>query len=1026
MKGKKILFFVFTFLILSQPLFSAKRKNNTEEDLSLFEIDRLIRQTEYDEALKQLKIYIENNPLKFDIAQQRIKRIMNARRSYSELAERLIELIKNDPGNNKEIYEITTRLEQFEKHPSDENLQFIADAKKSAEFNYFRSLFLEIQEQSAILVAQNKFTEAAAKAKEGFWLYKDSFYEDWADNSEIIQETDKILSDVDNYYALYMDSAYQKRLNDSVQAFVKAVDNGNYLESFTRFTQCESLLKPVSAYVNRFTGDVERLNQIFEKTKQINPDLTDASFIPFVTRFINGAPNVADSGIVGALKGQWRYYISVMDNAVTKDINKNGKLYTSDLGKSVFETMNTVVSSENARVRDNITTGKSLCFKVIDLDKNMYAESNIEDSGASADYLSFISERLNALCKTASLLTQETQFDDPEEIIPKIANINDITGTRASYQLKNFEVFDKYKLAGRTDWDNLTETYENYVSELFDTSNRLSLEGWITLEQYFSQQNRDLVQQVTLQSDVAQQFETGLLSPLSIKNHSEFVQNPEFAVEYLQNMLNNSMEQDGIVYYYPDVCYSVSDSASMHIKESLDKINQMEKMLLENFAKYEEFSQNAQIMQVLEKARMSFEEARSKLAEKSELIATLKEKSQQKMMNSQIARNEADYRYSEAEQAYRRDQFDIARRKLQEALSKYDEALSLQNDGELRNACDEKLMELGNRITKAENEIVVREVRSLKTQAKDAYFNGRFEDAEKLLNQAKNRWAVTNVEEDDEINSLMNYVNTAISMQVGREILPTAPLYPEMSQLLNISYRYYDEGSEYIKKGNREEGEAALDAALENLQKLQYVYPINQEASLLTLKINRLRDPKKFAGEFDQKIAAAKAMCKVRETRQEGYANLLDYQALEPNYKGLKEIIYQVEIDIGIRQKKIENTDLQKAKNLVRDGRNLYAKAGNDVDKLRAALDKINQAIKLNPDNTDALNLKDEITTKIGGNTSTVLSTEDESLYQMAVKKLQNNDIIGANAITMQLLQKKQNANSKKIRELKNKIDARL
>ncbi len=69
--------------------------------------------------------------------------------------------------------------------------------------------------------------------------------------------------------------------------------------------------------------------------------------------------------------------------------------------------------------------------------------------------------------------------------------------------------------------------------------------------------------------------------------------------------------------------------------------------------------------------------------------------------------------------------------------------------------------------------------------------------------------------------------------------------------------------------------------------------------------------------------------------------------------------------------------------------------------------------------------LKDKITTKIGGNTSTVLSTEDERLYQLAIQRLQNNNVVGANAIVEQLLKKPQNQNSQKIKELKNKIEAR-
>jgi hypothetical protein len=147
---------------------------------------------------------------------------------------------------------------------------------------------------------------------------------------------------------------------------------------------------------------------------------------------------------------------------------------------------------------------------------------------------------------------------------------------------------------------------------------------------------------------------------------------------------------------------------------------------------------------------------------------------------------------------------------------------------------------------------------------------------------------------------------------------------------------------------------------------------------------------------------------------------------MEPNYKGLKDLIYQVEIDIGIRQKKVENTELKRSQNIVAEARKLFEKAGDDQDKLKKALDKINQAIRLNPDNKEATALKEKITTKIGGTTSAVLSTEDERLYQMAVKKLQQNDVIGANAITMQLLKKKQNMSSKKIKDLKNKIDARL
>ena len=118
---KRYLFFLCILSFFSLSLYA-----KDENDLSLFEIDKLIRQTDYEEALRLLNIYINKYPDNFDNAQRRIKRIMNIRKLYSILAEKLINLILTEPGNDKEIYEITAQLEklgvenpaQFFEHPS--------------------------------------------------------------------------------------------------------------------------------------------------------------------------------------------------------------------------------------------------------------------------------------------------------------------------------------------------------------------------------------------------------------------------------------------------------------------------------------------------------------------------------------------------------------------------------------------------------------------------------------------------------------------------------------------------------------------------------------------------------------------------------------------------------------------------------------------------------------------------------------------------------------------------------------------
>ena len=651
------------------------------------------------------------------------------------------------------------------------------------------------------------------------------------------------------------------------------------------------------------------------------------------------------------------------------------------------------------------------------MDSVVFEDSKIQVFADKINYLVLINQKVFEITEASTKINKDEKFKNPNEVIDIISQVYAVIGTKSSWEIL---------LPTPEEWKNITEKYNGYVSELFSVSQQVCLRGWAALDEYYVSKNNDLYLQIQNKNQVAKFFDEGLINPVTFEVQSVYTKDPNKVYEDYKKLSSEKSLQDSIHFYYPDICISLGNNILESINTIQSFLEDDKNNLLEDFNKNAELNSTEEIQNTMNQILLTFEKTKENLVAESDFAKKIKDKNKQRSVQSQLAANEADLRFSEAKSALDNEQFDIARRRLQDSLTKYDEALNLQNNSKLRAECDEKLMNLGNEITKRENQIVVVEVRQLKNQARDAYFNGRFEDAEKLLTQAQSRWAVTNVEEDEEIVSLMNYVNTAISMQTGREIAATDPLYPEMSQLLNIAYQYYDQGSAKIASGDKVGGLDSLDKALETLQRLQYVFPINQEASLLTLKINKLKEPQKFASEFDQKIKIARELCKNKSTQQEGYANLLDYLALEPNYKGLKDLVYQVEIDIGIRQKKVAKTEVNRAQNYVKDAQVLFNKAGNDEDKLKKALDKINQAIKLNPDNKEAMALKDKITTKIGGNTITVLSTEDERIYQLAVKKLQENDIIGANALAMQLLKKKQNGSLKKIKDLKNKIDARL
>lgn len=1028
MKTKIIIIFIIIFSLCTNCLYA-----QNDNDMSLFEIDRLIRKTEYDEALRQLNIYIEKTPENFDNAQIRIRRIMNARKQYSILAEKLITLIQNDPGNNKEIYEITAQLEKFERHPSDQNLQFIADLKKSAEFNYFRSQFLEIQNATAESSNNGDYIAAIEKAKSGFWLYKDSFYEKWEDNPEITQSVDSILLDLDNQIAAYEEKNFIQRISATIDDFIKAVNQDQYEQALNRLTAVENALVRYNSLRDAIIADGVRMQQKFAELKEIDEDATDASFLPFMFRFVFGVENIEFSGILGAIDSQWNAFEKRMNDAVFAALTKkyeNSKeinnVYVNEIAK--------YVSLDN-KVMD--------LYKIVQKNEDYILENPYKDYYVITDYVKQLSENTllvynknNQIQEITNnqnnLLTQienTPEVDEKTKYINQLFEINSktasITGVKDNQLLSSFDWAVSYAELEREDWTVLSTKYSELLDNIFIDSEKLLNSAWENITEYYKSSSDKLYADSQKLNESSERYTKGFFTKIPANIIAQINSDASNALKY-QDTFNADPELDfGINYSYPDISVKICDYTQKKIDRDISSIDGYKKVIASNFDRNEQWKDHENVNGMITSTNTYLDSQKEKLTALKTDIENNKRIAQAQIVSSQLAKNEADLRFTEAETALRSENFDMARKKLQDALSKYDESLNAQNDETLRTNVDAKLQSLGERIAKTENERVVREVRDLKTKAKDAYFNGRFDDAEKYLNQAKIRWAVTNVTEDEEITNLLNFVNTAISMKTGREILPSAPQYPEMSQLLNIAYQYFDEGNRKIGSGFVEEGNQDLDKAMESIQKLQYVYPLNQEAALLTLRINRLKDPQKFKEEFAQKVEMAKLMCQSKNNQQEGYANLLDYYELDPNYPGLKNLIYQVEIQIGIRQKPVDNSGAQKAKKLVNDAQAIYNSAGNDVAKLQKALEKVDQALALVSDNNAAITLKDKITTKIGGNTSTVLSTEDERLYQLAIQRLQNNNVVGAKAIVEQLLKKPQNANSQKIKELKNKIEAR-
>ena len=1032
---KKKFFVLFSVCLL---FFSFNVHAQKTDEISLFEIDKLIKDTEYDKALQYLNIYLKKHPENFDNVQFRIKKIMNVRKQYSALAEQLLWIIENEPENNQKIYEITEQLEQFEKNPSPQIQKFIKDVKKSAEFNYFRSVFLNIQKESAAFTKRKLYHLSISKIKEGFWLYKDEFYVEWKDNPQIIEQMENLMNQVALQTAVFEDRTLVNQLNEQTEKVYELVTEKNYSKINSQLDEISKSIKTLAQIRNNLLQIIKKMNELYENN--YDKDLNDASYIQFMMRFISGVENVPNSGILGCLEYYWDLTVKNLNDMVFTQLQNNYFDFTDSLNNE-----NKVKMQENL---DSITQFVAIQKRILDFYDLLESNDDYKKENP-LEYYYVLGDTLLALSqKTLSvnelyfrlLEIQKEQSRLIEKILNDTENSNDqkiqtlfdlsaqaagIVGNKDDYELQNYSWYNKYKKQKKDIWNSLLQTYSFLVDKTFNEARNIQLDLFNQIFYAYQSSIETNSFDIEKRFEVSQELLDGFPTQLSKEEIQVMKENSQQIIDFDFAKKQKTDDDLGILYCYPDFAQILLEEAQYKIKNSQKRIQNYCDAVDSNL-KGNSILTSENNSSVSQGFYLDYMNSRQKdFVDYERECNTLLGNAKKQRNKSILAKNEADLRFSEAQNSLEKNDFELARKKLQDSLKKYDESLNYQDDFELRQDCDAKLYELGTKIAKLENEIVVKDVRDLKNKAKDAYFNGRFEDAQRYLNQAKSRWAVTNETADEEIVMLSNFVNSAISMKTGRDIPVSAPQYPEMSQLLNLAYAYYEEGAELIKKGRRDEGISMLDIAIENIQKLQLVYPLNQEAAILTLRINQLKDPKKFEREFSQKINAAKLMCESSKTRKEGYANLLDYYEIQPDYKGLKDLIYKVEIDIGIRQKKVDNSGVKKANQLLAEAKKIYNSAKDDEKKLKQALAKVDESLSLVMDNNEAIKLKDEITTKIGGTVITVLSTEDERLYQLAVQRLQANNVIGANVILEKILQKKGNSSLQKVQDLKNKIEAR-
>ncbi len=1001
-KNIKRFFSVFLLLLSLLPLSAFGRK-----EARFAEIDSYIEQRDYSKALMLLQEYIIDYPEDFDSAQKRIQKIIESRAMYSAKADELINVIINEPANDQKKLQMISELEALEKNPSRSSVDFIKQTKSAAQFTYFRAQFDELMAKGSGEIEEERYADAVMTFYSGLTLYRDDFFErNYGETytKPVLEELDSLKNLTSRFASDY------ETLISAYKLLQAALASGTVSTVISAFNTFQTAFTSFSLSQQAVNSSGRQFQNLFKQLSAEYNDLTEASFLPFAYRFVLGKTDSQTTGIIAAYNTQWQSLIPSLKPLFTSFIQKTYKESLSILSPVVLPLGDKTYASAEAslaQVKTILDTALSLS-SLYGLRETFDGSRDTDKDAlfiADTEYLlelhAFFTAQLESLKNVDG---EYLSFKDYTKSVPQNADVSssyavrltDTSNTLLSFlsdvtEVKNKSIGVSKRASptwreGFTELENLSTKTDSYIISLLSRS-------WLDLAQYTEARSSE--------------SSTPFIDKFT---EAQRLLNPDMAMD--SNYETRSYPKESLTLY--NSILSSIDAQLASLKEK--------SLLIEGSASI----QSSLYSREMKTLNTSIQNLITRLSQIKNQTSSSIALANERILLAERAKNEAVLRYNQALQALKTDSFQTARDNLQRSRTKYNESLSLQDSLSLREESDKLLLDLGNAILKAENEVIVREVRALKTEAKNAYYQGNFERAESLLSQAQSRWATTNVESDSEITNLLSLVGTALSMKTGRVISPSAPLYPEMSQILSLARQFFEQGKQLLSEGNRLQGITVLNDAKQKLRELQLVYPLNQEASLLTLRIDQVIDPDAFDALFEQKFKAAKTDFRTADKRQTAYADLLDLYAINPRYAGLGDFIYQAEIELGIKIKPPDKNALAESNRLTKEASSVVNSSSRDEIALSAALVKLNTALEKNPDNEEAMVLKDRIQTIIGGKASVVLSSDSEALYQQAVQELQKGNTLQAASLVSQLLQKKENQNSSKIIDLKKKVDSLL
>jgi len=986
---------LFSFSLLPLCAFGNSEDQGDEAfSYTIEDASRFIDNQQYNEAMEILVQIVRNDPEQMERAQTLIIEIRKYRDLYNKKYEELMIVLFEEEDYEKSLA-LIQELEALDPNPNNATQESIRDARISAELVYNRKVFNQIMDQALVFLDSERYLQAVKLYSTGFDLSKRTFEESEYDilikdpANRAMGRVEGIIDELDGQWDTFL--ALTEDYTQNVEPQNVPVELSDILESLNLLIDYREEL--YQSYLS-----VDRINSLVVAS---SPDAQEDFYLSFMERLMTGRQTQRQrEGIVASLDSYIDQNLTLLENYYRENMQQRDSM------AGILYNQRDWDGAEEQYI-EKVALAREL-EELFSMNRRRFHQ----DEEGNPDPLSAIllaaytpKEGFTRYqLQEAEALASETRFRKSYEASEDLYNQGNLDDY---WQFRNELVSALPSL--NEELDTFTEFSQNQVE-----NPEFNNPSWIdnrTENLYTS-----LIDDIRLlESEVIAFLSERDIAPYR-KDNSEL----ESLIASNQRLIegqDNTVEGEVFRLRYPQ-----------RALDNLNLLNVQSRELEDNLTQYINlYSDESDTISFNEPVEERIDEARNILSQTRNQISLLQELTQQGQDFVNLASenlNQGNTRFNRAENELVRFNFDQAETALGQAQVSYNTALSYNEDILSRNEIEERIQNLQARIIDERNKQVVREVRTLINQASSDYFQGLYLRSEASLSQAETLWYTTNTEVNNEVQYWLNLVRAALSVESGRTLDTTNPLYQDITKLFNLAHQSFLKGKEALERSDRVGAIGSLNQADQYLNQILIPLPTNQDARVLKLRIQQVLDPQAFGETFQEMIRGARSKLQSGNDLETAYLDLKDLYSIDPDYRGLAALILETEYRLGLKVRPPNPQDLRRSRENYNRALEIF-EGGNQL-LFASALQLLDEALALNPRNTEARSLKDQVAIYVINESSVTLTPAEQLIYREAEDKYLSGDFFEALNLTNQLMENPKNRNYAPLQDLIRRIESNI